>query len=237
MVDTGGTRDGRFDVGARVDVPYLLHYGVQRLEAIFLTHAHEDHAAGAGGLLRTLPVGSIICAREGRQEYVKALQLSAAEQEKCQLLEAYTGMGFELDGVKIEVIYTPEPDTGKGRKTGNEICNVIRVSYGRASFLLTGDITREEELKLLQQTNPQATVLKVPHHGSKTSSSPEFLTATAPRWAVIQVARGNTFGHPHQQTLENLQACGAEVLRTDRDGAVVFRTDGERMKVETYRKP
>lgn len=237
MVDTGGTRDSRFDVGARVDVPYLLQYGVRKVEAIFLTHAHEDHAAGARSIVRLLPTGPLICAAEGKAEYIKTLQLSAAEQERIKLVEARQGMAFNLDGVRIEVIYAPQPEGNKKGKTGNELCNVIRVSYGKASFLLTGDISKEEEARLLHKADPQATVLKVAHHGSKTSGSPEFLQAVRPRWAVISVSRNNTFGHPHPQTLENLQACGAEVLRTDRDGAVVFRTDGERMKVETYRRP
>ena len=234
MIDCGGTRDNAFDVGGRIDVPYLLHYGVRELDYIFLTHVHEDHAAGAGGILKKLPVTAIVTGSEGRGAYVKSLALSAAEAGRTQFLAARAGQHIELDGVRFDVLYAPDaPLSGNGR-TGNEVSNVIRVRYGQASFLFTGDLVKEQEGTLLRQTDVHSAVLKVGHHGSKTSTSPEFLQAVAPQWAVISVGADNRFGHPHPETLAALDRQRVKTYRTDENGAIVFYTDGKNLRVETY---
>ena len=236
MIDTGGVRDGFFDLGGRVDVPYLLQYGVTELDAVFLTHAHEDHAAGLAGILRRLPVGRVLTAAEGHLAYQASLGLSAAELATTPFIAVEEGTRLTLDGVTVDVLFAP--DASKHGRSGNEISNVYRVSYGKASFLFTGDLEKEQEAKLLEKTPGalQSTVLKVGHHGSKTSTSEPFLAAVAPRWAVIDVGAGNRFGHPAKETLEALTDAKVETYRTDRDGAIVFRTDGNSMRVETYVK-
>ncbi|BEU87323.1 DNA internalization-related competence protein ComEC/Rec2 [Selenomonas sp. TAMA-11512] len=235
MIDTGGTRDGLFDVGARVDVPYLRHHGVQRLDAIFLTHAHEDHAGGAGSVMKSIETGLLVTASEERREYAKSMQLpfSSALLDKRHV--ARTGERYAIDGVDIEVLYAPAAQSAAKRETGNELSTVIRVSYGDASFLFTGDLTAEQEAEVLRITSPRATVLKVAHHGSKTSSTDAFLKAAAPLYAVISVGANNTFGHPDPSVLERLETTGARVLRTDCDGAIRFATDGRMLRVKTYR--
>ncbi|MBP5199521.1 MAG: DNA internalization-related competence protein ComEC/Rec2 [Schwartzia sp.] len=236
MIDAGGVRDGIFDVGGRVDVPYLLQYGVTALDAALLTHAHEDHAAGLAGVLRRLPVGRVLTAAEGQAAYQASLGLSAAEMAATPFIAAEEGTKLTLDGVTVEVLFAP--DAPKAGRSGNEAGNVYRVSYGKASFLFTGDLEKEQEARLLEKTPDalQSTVLKVGHHGSKTSTSAPFLAAVAPRWAVIDVGAGNRFGHPSQETLDALADAKVETYRTDKDGAIVFRTDGNSMKVETYVK-
>ncbi len=141
-----------------------------------------------------------------------------------------------MDGVTVDVLFAP--DASKRGRSGNEISNVYRVSYGKASFLFTGDLEKEQEKKLLEKMSGelQSTVLKVGHHGSKTSTSEPFLSAVAPRWAVIDVGTGNRFGHPAKETLDVLKDAGVNTYRTDKDGAIVFRTDGNSMRVETYVK-
>ncbi|MBO6210607.1 MAG: DNA internalization-related competence protein ComEC/Rec2 [Schwartzia sp.] len=236
MIDAGGVRDAVFDLGGRVDVPYLLQYGVTELDAAFLTHAHEDHAAGLAGILRRLPVGRVLTAAEGQPAYQASLGLSAAELAATPFIAVEEGTRLTLDGVTVDVLFAP--DASKHGRSGNEISNVYRVSYGKASFLFTGDLEKEQEAKLLEKTSGalQSTVLKVGHHGSKTSTSAPFLSAVAPRWAVIDVGAGNRFGHPSQETLDALSAANVKTYRTDRDGAIVFRTDGNSMRVETYIK-
>ncbi len=236
MVDTGGTRDGTFDLGSRVDVPYLLHYGVRQLNYIFLTHAHEDHAAGTAGILRHIPVGHVLGGNESLAVYAKAMKLSYAAPELKKISAAESGDHWELDGVRIDVLYAPQP-SADGRQTGNEVSNVLRVSYGQASFLFTGDLVKEQEREILQQgISVQSTVLKVGHHGSKTSTTPDFLTAVAPLYAVISVGSDNTFGHPHRVTLECLQRAGVRICRTDEQGAIVFHTDGKYLRQESFYK-
>lgn len=233
LFDTGGTRDGNFDVGERVDVPYLLHYGVRSLDAIFLTHAHEDHAAGGGSILRKLPVGKVYTAGEGVPAYARSMKLGDKDPVLQKFEEAKQGEHLQIDGVNIEVLYAPVAD--EGEKSGNEASNVYRISYGKASFLITGDLTKEKERELLQcGINPESTVLKAGHHGSDTSSSEEFLKAVNPRFAVFCVGADNQFGHPKEVVLKRYAAAAIKSYRTDEEGAVVFHTDGRTIWVDTY---
>lgn len=239
MVDTGGVREGRYDIGSRVDVPYLLHYGVQKLDYIFLTHAHDDHAGGVKGILTKIPVGAIGIGHEGAGEYLQAFGTGEIGKIKKLLVPLQEGSSIELDGVRIDMLYSPESkkvQESQLQATGNEFSNLIRVSYGEASFLFTGDLVAEQEQQVLANgTNVASTVLKVGHHGSRTSSSQEFLTAVNPGWAVISCGYNNSFGHPHKEILHRLTSCTkAEILRTDQQGAIVFRTDGKSIKVESF---
>ena len=229
LIDSGGTIDNVYDVGERVVVPYLLHYGVTELETIYLTHAHADHAGGAGSIAKRLPVKVIIVGNESRESYAKSMRVAYADETFKKIVAASEGQVREIDGVKFEILYAPHVAAD-----ANEYSNVIRVNYGRASFLFTGDLPAEKEKNLLAIADPESTVLKVAHHGAKTSTSIQFLQETAPRWAVISVGAGNTFGHPAQETLAKLVQAGTKTYRTDKDGAIVFRTDGEKMWTETY---
>ncbi len=234
MFDTGGTRDSDFDIGAKVDVPYLLHYGVLRLDAVFLSHAHEDHAAGCGGILRKMPVAQVITADEGILVYARSMKLGDNDPRLHKFHTARQGERMIVDGVTIEVLFAPAMQKDDNQ-TGNEASNVYRVSYGKASFLFTGDLTKEKEGQLLAEgINPASTVLKVGHHGSDTSSSQEFLQAVKPQYGVFCVGADNSFNHPKPAVVERFKRQGIKTMRTDEDGAVVFYTDGERMRVETY---
>lgn len=239
MVDTGGVREGSYDIGSRVDVPYLLHYGVKKLDYIFLTHAHDDHAGGVKGILTKIPVGAIGIGHEGAGDYLKTFGTGELGKIKKLLVPLQEGSSIELDGVRIDMLYSPESrkvQESQLQATGNEFSNLIRVSYGEASFLFTGDLVAEQEQQVLANgTHVASTVLKVGHHGSRTSSSQEFLTAVNPGWAVISCGYNNSFGHPHKEILNRLTSCTkAEILRTDQQGAIVFRTDGKSMKVESF---
>lgn len=239
MVDTGGVREGSYDIGSRVDVPYLLHYGVQKLDYIFLTHAHDDHAGGVKGILTKIPVGAIGIGHEGAGDYLQAFGTGEIGKIKKLMVPLQEGSSIELDGVRIDILYSPESrkvQESQLQATGNEFSNLIRVSYGGASFLFTGDLVAEQEQQVLANgINVASTVLKVGHHGSRTSSSQEFLTAVNPGWAVISCGYNNSFGHPHKEILNRLASCTkAEVLRTDQQGAIVFKTDGNSIKVESF---
>ena len=135
----------------------------------------------------------------------------------------------------VQVLFAPEKNQLAGNATGNEFSNLIRVSYGKHSFLFTGDLTAEYEKTLIKQGKIlNSTVLKVAHHGSSTSSTEEFLRVVSPEWSVISVGYGNSFGHPDSRVLNRIKACtDSEILRTDKNGAVVFFTDGENLRVDT----
>lgn len=230
MIDTGGSRDSAFDVGLRVDLPYLRHYGVRQIDYLLLTHAHDDHAGGAAAILRQIPVEHVIIGREDRREYAKTMKLNLAAEPAASFVPALPGQTFLLDGVRLAILHA-----GEGAGSGNEASSVIKVSYGEHSFLFTGDLTAGEEKKLLAEgADLSSSVLKVAHHGSKTSSTAAFLAGVHPDWAVISVGADNAFGHPSPLVLDRLRAQQIEVLRTDKDGAIVFQSDGRHLSVQSF---
>lgn len=227
IFDTGGVREKVFDIGGRVVVPYLKHEGVREVEKIFLTHAHEDHSGGAGTIIKKMPVHEIITAGESKSEYAAVFGIS--EKFLNNLRAGKTGEIFHVDGVDVEIIFAPNVGTG------NEISNVYKIRYGDITFLITGDLIIENESEMLREgVDVSSTVLKVGHHGSKTSSSEEFLRAVNPSVAVICVGYGNNFGHPRAEVLERLENLNAKIFRTDIDGLIKFRTDGKKLSVETF---
>ena len=229
IFDTGGVREKMFDVGGRVVVPYLKHENIFAVEKIFLTHVHEDHAGGAGSVIKKFPVGEVITAGENKSEYASTFGI--AEEYLPPLRAGHAGEKFLIDGVQVEILFAPSVGTG------NEISNVYRIRYGGVSFLITGDLVTEMEAQILREgVDVQSTVLKVGHHGSKTSSSEEFLRAVKPKCAVICVGYGNSFGHPRPEVLERLENLPTKIYRTDRDGLIKFKTDGKTLSVETFNK-
>jgi competence protein ComEC len=139
-----------------------------------------------------------------------------------------------LDDVRVTVKHPPRPEWERQR-VRNDDSIVLELTWRDVSVVLAGDIGREAESAIAHQFVPvPLRILKVPHHGSLTSSSLEFLRALAPRVAVVSVGRGNTFGHPAPAVLQRYQDIGAEVFRTDRDGAVRVDSDGESLEVRTF---
>jgi competence protein ComEC len=187
-----------FDVGERVVVPYLKHYGVRTLDYLVLTHGHKDHAGGAASVAAAVPVRNILLARESFTPSVQSLLRINHDQA---IIPAFAGQTIVLDGVSFTVTHA----VGDIRVTSsNEASSVVRVAYGAHSFLITGDLETPGEQDMLARGCEPVTVLKVGHHGSKTSSTGEFLQALAPEYAVISVGYNNHFGHPHPDTLYRL---------------------------------
>lgn len=233
LFDSGGSRDASYDVGSRVVKPYLMHYGIRELAGIFLTHCHEDHAAGAGYVVKTMPVRAVYIAAEGKAAYAASMRIAQTDPVLKHFTRAHKGDVYELDGVKVEVLYSPEQPEGGG--TGNEVSNVYRIRYGDISLLITGDLTKENEAEMLADgVNVKSTVLKIGHHGSKTSSSEAFLQAVSPMCGVFCVGEGNSFGHPKPEIVKRFSDMGIRTFRTDKDGAVLFQTDGKKLWVEKY---
>jgi competence protein ComEC len=233
LIDTGGTlgESTSFDIGERVVVPYLKHYGVQEIDYLILTHGHQDHAGGAAGIAAAMPIKSIILARE---EYTQAVQALLPAVHKQGLIPAYEGQTVILDGVTFSIVHAVGDN---GPRSGNEVSSVVRMVFGKHSFLFTGDLEASGEAAIVADNRMLAsTVLKVGHHGSKTSSTAEFLEKVAPEYAVISVGYNNRFGHPHPDTIQRLLDQRITVFRTDQQGAVVFTTNGNDLTVDTFIK-
>jgi competence protein ComEC len=245
LVDAGGQlergpqRDGASRaeaVGERIVVPFLIRQGIHHLDAILLSHPHGDHAGGIAPVLRTL--GADAFADSGQDYPGHAYQdaLGAARERRVPLLEPRAGDVWQTsDGVTFR-FYAPSVPYFEG--TRNDINNnslVFALEFGSFRMLFTGDAGAEAERRLLGSgADLRATVLKVGHHGSAYSSTPEFLSAVGARAAIVSVGRRNLFGHPAAKTLDALRAAGATVYRTDRDGAVTVESDGSTFLIDPY---
>ena len=148
------------------------------------------------------------------------------------------GQTWEWDGIFFEVLH-PSPESYADEKIrDNERSCVLKISSGKHSILLAADIEKGSERRLLQQYADKlpATLLVVPHHGSKTSSTAQFVEAVHPRYAVFTAGYRNRYGHPKQEVVERYRAIGSELLRSDEDGAIVVNMDQHNFSVERYRK-
>jgi competence protein ComEC len=197
-------------------LPLLADRGIRRIEAIVLTHAHPDHCGSLPALVERFDVGRVwINPRRFRGDCaVKVLE--ACSVSKTPVFLVRDGSILHLGSFTIEVHLTGSTFR---RAPENNASVVLRAEAGGRRFLLTGDIEKEAEL-WLGDRDLRADVLKVAHHGSRTSSSPAFLDAVAPRLAVISCGRHNLFGHPHQAVLDDLAGRRVRTWRTDRDGSI-----------------
>jgi competence protein ComEC len=159
--------------------------------------------------------------------------LAIAARRGIAWQRVHPGDSLALDGVILRIL-APDSAWTAGLRDANDASAVVLVQFGRIRFLLTGDAETSEEAWLVRATSGtlRADVLKVAHHGSRTSTSPAFLDAVHPRVALISVGAGNRYGHPGARVLEDLAAAGAIVLRTDRSGSVVVRSDGRTLSID-----
>jgi len=224
LVDAGGSRDGRYDPGERIVAPELWSRGARRIERLVLTHAHADHAGGAPFVLHAFRVGQVWEGPAALHDPQWRRVDEALAAARVPRLAVARGVRAEWDGARVEVL-GPRPPPRAPLRIRNEDSVVLNVRFGEVILLLAADVEGRAERDLALCP---ATVVKVPHQGSRTSSSPSFVAATRPRLALVSVGR-NPFGHPDPEVLDRYRARGALVLRTDRDGTVEVATDGSRV--------
>ncbi len=233
-VDAGGVASPAFDIAERVISPAFWAIGVRRLDYMSITHGDGDHIGGAASLFRDfkpfevwegVPVPPHVPARELRA-------LADAHGSVWRTLQPGDRLSFS--SVNLTVHHPPHPDWERQR-VRNDDSEVIELRYGGVSFVFTGDISREVEQTIAPGfERAPIRILKVPHHGSATSSSTPFLDALRPDIAVISAGRGNPFGHPVPVVLARYRDIGAAIYRTDHDGAVTVETDGITVRVKTF---
>jgi competence protein ComEC len=239
LIDGGGlARFEREDVGGSVIVPYLEAMGVRRLDALVITHADSDHCNGLISVVREVPVGLVIDgAQQGEVTATEYLELRRALAErKIRVVAAHNGQRLNLGaGARMQVLAPLQPPF-RGEHADNDNAAVLRLDYGKTSVLLTGDIERPAEERLVRRgANLHCTILKVAHHGSKTSTCEMLLRAAAPQAALISCGRYNPFGHPNAEVLRRLAQHHVATFRTDVSGAIEVSCDGQACWVQTQR--
>jgi len=239
LIDGGGIpafgrpQRSNLDTGEDVVAPYLWDRGIRHLDVIAVSHAHEDHVGGLPALVtdfRPREVWTGATPPSGTWDRVR----DAALHTGAAIKPLHSPARFAFGGTEIEVL-APMPEYLPADTPKNNDSLVLRVTYRDRSFLLSGDVERPIERDMLAAGEVHSTdILKVAHHGSRTSSTEEFLDAVHPAFAIISAGYDNSYGHPHPAILERLEQHHATILRTDRDGLISIHTDGRRLHVETY---
>jgi len=235
LVDGGPAGNQRLDVGERVLAPFLWNRPTQRLDVVALTHPDSDHSGGLRAVLTRFGVREFW--ENGRWVTGTEETLRAVERSGACRRTLVAGQRLWLGSALLTVL---NPDGSRPLdepppEGQNEESLVMRLDWRGFSILLTGDLGGPGEERLLEQHAPvRALALKVGHHGSRYSSTSAFLDATDPAVAVISVGARNSFGHPTSEVLGRLEAAGARVYRTDRDGAVILETDGVTLSITRW---
>ena len=197
--------------------------GVTHLDYIVCTHAHEDHVGGLSGALEACTAGTVYCPVTDYDSKAFRNFSDRVAEQNCELTVPKAGETFALGAAEVEILAC-DPEA----EDTNNTSIVLRVSYGETSFLFMADAETPVERELLDAgTDLSATVLKVGHHGSGTSTSYRFLNEVMPAYAMISVGKDNSYGHPDEAVLSRLEDAGARILRTDELGDILFVSDGK----------
>ena len=216
LYDSGPLYSRDSDAGLRVLVPLLRARGESRVDLLMISHRDSDHVGGAASVLRSLPV---LAMSSSLAPDHALLQSGTVPQQRC-----HAGQSWDWDGVHFEVLHPLLADLDRGHKS-NALSCVLHVRGAQGSVLLTGDIEAAQEAALVQRSSAalRSDVLLVPHHGSRTSSTPGFLDAVAPRVAVVQAGYRSRYGHPAPEVVARYEARGIQLQRSDRCGAWVWQ--------------
>jgi len=221
LYDAGPAWAADADSGSRVVVPAMRGAGLERLDLLVLSHEDSDHIGGALSVLEMLEVEAMASSL-GVGHPLRGM---VAAPRRCA-----AGESWEWDGVRFAFL---TPAWNGSAKRNDQSC-VLRIAAEGGAILLTGDIERAAEKALLSSA-VRSDVMLVPHHGSRTSSTPEFIAAVAPRWAIVAAGYRNRFGHPNGEVLERYRSAGVQIARTDLQGSIAVRLSAEGVGVQGER--
>lgn len=229
LIDGGGSASKEYDVGKNTLLPYVLDRGYTKLDYIFISHFDQDHVAGILTILEELKVETVIIPKqeENTENYQKFLELIKEKRIKVNIVKKGDKVNIEKN-VYFDILW-PEKEQIKENVINNNAI-VMKMHYGNFSILFTGDIEEKAEEKILKVYEGKerllnANILKVAHHGSKTSTTEKFLKWVNPKAALIGVGKNNLFKHPSEKTIENLRKYNVTIYRTDENGEITITID------------
>jgi competence protein ComEC len=244
LVDGGGKMDFKGDetefepdtrrIGEAVVSEFLWEKGYSRIDYLVASHADADHIQGLSDVARNFNIGSILVGTVADSDPEFADLMRAAESRTIPVFSVRRGDELEIGGVTVRILHPV--DSSADPRSANNSSVVMQISFGSRKFLMTGDIEKEAELELLSvgAFDLKSDVIKVAHHGSRTSSSESFVNRVDAETAVISVGRRSRFGHPHSEVVERWRSSGANVLKTGDKGTITVATDGIELRLRTF---
>lgn len=223
LIDAGNNGDADTVVG------YIKQQGISKLDYIVGTHPHEDHIGGMDAVINTFDIGKILMPQTTTTTKTFEDAITAIKNKSMKITTPVPGSTFDLGSAKCTIF---APNSSKYENL-NDYSIVIKLTFGKTSFLFTGDAESVSEQEMMSKDfDLRADVLKIGHHGSDSSTTKEFLKAVSPKYAVISAGRDNSYGHPTQTTLERLSNSEIQVFRTDESGTIIVTSDGETIKFD-----
>lgn len=206
-------------------IDYIKKFSTERIDYVVATHPHSDHIGGLPQIIDSFEIGEFFMPNAVHTTSIFEDMLNSLEKSNVKVTEAKQGVTlFEGENYRAECL-SPSKDEYDNL---NNFSAVIKLTYGNKSFLFTGDAEKQIERELVQKygSDLKADVLKVSHHGSNTSSTSSFLKKVNPEIAVISSGNCNDYGHPHKEVIDRLESLNVKILRTDKQGTIVLKTDG-----------
>lgn len=225
LIDTGGITFGKGDNGKSVLIPYLQKHGVKKLDFVFISHLDADHCKNLSSLSKEVKIKNLFFRKDGYRDFVKKYGEVKAEN----IYNIENNLKLNLEDVSLEVL------KAKDSTEENERSIIVRVTVNGKKILFTGDIGAFTENQLIKN-DIDCDYLKVAHHGSKNSSSPNFLSATSPKASIISCGYKNRYNHPHKDALDRIKSTRSDVFRTDLQGNIMLRINKFEEKIESFRE-
>ncbi len=221
--------DGGPDGSVLRELPKVMPFWDRSLDVVLATHPDKDHIGGLVDVLSRYEVAEIISTENDSETAVSSAFIFSAVAEQAKQTMARAGQQFRLGASTTLMIYSPVSDPSAWESNRSSV--VAQLSYGEIDFMLTGDAPSgiEEYLVATHGLALQSEVLKLGHHGSKTSTAAEFLAAVAPTYAVVSAGADNSYGHPHAEVMQRVEDFGVSIFSTAEEGTVIFKSDGERV--------
>ena len=225
LIDCGGSEGSDYDVGKNILLPYLLNNSNGVIDAIFISHFHDDHAEGCIEIIKSLKVKKIFISPQNKETLLLNMILSLAKEKSIPVIYVKNGDLIEIDNAKFEILFNGS-DLDSNIDLNNKSM-IIKLIAHDTSILFTGDAERIEEELLLENRHTRvrlnSDILKVGHHGSRSSTTADFLNIVSPKIAIISCGVDNKFKHPHSETIEKLDNYNAKIYRTDLSGEISLK--------------